>query len=144
MLMEENIPEILEDLTQPIIPAWLESEAAIKHWHKLIRDIRLTRTLHPADGEQIALACDAWINYINCKKQVESDGMFYVSASGYQCPNACFSESQKWLKIYQNSLGKLGLNSGGRRGVKTNNPGAKAATTGRKPKQVSRFALTQD
>ena len=117
----------------PERPFWLIGSLAEKQWDKLVKDILAVRLLHPSDGEQIAIACGFFEEYLHARLEVKNTGRTFIARSGYPCPRPAVKQIEISLTKYQNAIGKLGLNATARKGMKQNSYGVKAAVLSRGP-----------
>ena len=117
----------------PERPFWLIGSLAEKQWDKLVKDILAVRLLHPSDGEQIAIACGFFEEYLYARLEVQKEGRTFIARSGYPCPRPAVKQIEISLTKYQNAIGKLGLNATARKGMKLNSYGVKAAVLSRGP-----------
>jgi P27 family predicted phage terminase small subunit len=108
---------------RPKPPAWL-SEAELREWKRITRELRAMQVLTSADADAIAVYCQVAVRYQQATKEIAEKGLTVDSPNGYPIINPALSIVNKCIQQMHRLLTEFGMTPAARSRISVPEPEA--------------------
>lgn len=93
--LNKNEPEPTRGI--PSRPEWLSREAK-REWSRVTQELDRLGLLTVVDRALISAYCQAWADYVAAQKDIQRNGTYFVTATGYEAPRPSVGIAAKALQ----------------------------------------------
>ena len=90
------------------MPRWLSPDAR-REWRYIVRELNAMGLLAKTDRALLAAYCECVAEYVACVRDVQENGRYYETSTGYNGPRPALTHSVKILEKLMQLAGRFGL-----------------------------------